>query len=30
MIQITTNYLALMDTESLYELWSSAIRQLFI
>lgn len=30
MTQIATNYLTLMDTESLYELWNSAIRQLFI
>lgn len=30
MMQITTNYLTLMDTESLNELWNSAIKQLFI
>lgn len=30
MMQITTNYLTLMDTESFYELWKSAIKQLFI
>lgn len=30
MMQITTNYLMLMDTESLNKLWNSAIKQLFI
>lgn len=30
MMQITTNYLTLMDTESLNKLWNGAIKQLFI